>query len=115
MPKQELYLIGAMAIVTLLIRYPILAISSHIKLSSLSIEALKYLPPAILTAIVVPAVLIPSGEQILLNYTNARLVGAIAASRKLNDTVLVILLKKYLTNKRLKLPKFWSKIWFAKI
>ena len=79
MSERELYLIGAMAIVTLSIRYPILAISSRIKLSSSSSEALRYLPPDILTAIVVPAVLIPTGEQILLNYTNARLVGAIAA------------------------------------
>lgn len=79
MSKQELYLVGAMAIVTLLIRYPLLAISSRIKLSSQLIEALKYLPPAILTAIAVPAVLIPSGEQISFDYTNARLIGAIAA------------------------------------
>lgn len=79
MSRQELYLIGAMAISTLLTRYPLLAISSRIKLSSQLIEALKYLPPAILTAIVVPEVLIPSGEQISFHYTNARLAGAISA------------------------------------
>lgn len=79
MTKQEFYLIGAMALVTFLIRYPLLAISSRIELPSQLIEALKYLPPAILTAIVVPAVLIPAGNEISLSYTNARLVGAIAA------------------------------------
>ncbi len=79
MTKQEFYLIGAMAVVTFLIRYPLLAFSNRIKLPARLIEALNYLPPAILTAIVVPAVLIPTGDKILLNYTNARLVGAIAA------------------------------------
>ncbi len=79
MSEQEFYLIGAMAVVTFLIRYPLLAFSNRIKLPAQLIEALNYLPPAILTAIVVPAVLIPTGDKILLNYTNARLVGAIAA------------------------------------
>ena len=79
MTKQEFYLIGAMALVTFLIRYPLLAMSSRIRLPSQLIEALKYLPPAILTAIVVPAVLIPAGDEIALSYTNARLVAAIAA------------------------------------
>ncbi|MDJ0632755.1 MAG: AzlD domain-containing protein [Xenococcaceae cyanobacterium MO_188.B29] len=80
MTKPEFYLIGMMAIVTFLIRYPLLAVSSKIRLPSQLIRALTYLPPAILTAIVVPAVLIPTGDNILLSYTNAKLVGAIAAS-----------------------------------
>lgn len=80
MSKPEFYLIAAMAIVTFLIRYPLLAISSRIKLPSQLIKGLTYLPPAILTAIVVPEVLIPTGDEILLSYTNTRLVGAIAAS-----------------------------------
>lgn len=79
MTKQEFYLIGAMAIITFLIRYPLLAFSSRIKLSPRIIEALEYLPPVILTAIVVPAVLMPTGDKIILSYTNAKLIGAIAA------------------------------------
>ena len=77
--NQEFYLIGAMAIVTFLIRYPLLAFSSRIKLPSQLIEALEYLPPAILTAIVVPAILMPTGNKIILDYNNAKLIGAIAA------------------------------------
>ena len=77
--NQEFYLIGAMAIITFLIRYPLLAFSSRIKLPPKIIEALKYLPPAILTAIVVPAVLMPTGDKIIVSYTNAKLIGAIAA------------------------------------
>ncbi|MDJ0531352.1 MAG: AzlD domain-containing protein [Xenococcaceae cyanobacterium MO_207.B15] len=79
MSIQEFYLITAMAVVTFVIRYPLLAISSRIRLPSQLIEALKYLPPAILTAIVFPAVLMPTVDKILLSYTNAKLVGAIAA------------------------------------
>jgi branched-subunit amino acid transport protein len=65
--------------ITFAIRYPLLAISDRIKFSPQFFQVLRYVPPAVLTAIVVPAVLIPTGEQILLSYTNARLVGAIAA------------------------------------
>lgn len=80
MTRSEFYLIIGMAIVTFLIRYPLLAISSRIRLPSQLIRALTYLPPAILTAIIVPAVLIPSGDEISFSYTNAKLVGAIAAA-----------------------------------
>ncbi len=79
MSEQEFYLIGAMAVVTFLIRYPLLAFSNRIKLPSRLVEALNYLPPAILTAIIVSAVLMPTGDKILLSYTNAKLIGAIAA------------------------------------
>ena len=79
MSDHELYLITAMAMVTFLIRYPLLAFSSRIKLPSQLIEALNYLPPAILTAIVVPEILMPTNAKIALSFTNARLIGAIAA------------------------------------
>ena len=80
MSRQEFYLIGAMAIVTFFIRYSLIAISGQIRLSSKLTEALNYLPPVILTAIVVPAVLMPTNNEILLSYTNAKLVGAIAGA-----------------------------------
>ncbi|MGD1919846.1 MAG: AzlD domain-containing protein [Pleurocapsa sp.] len=78
MSKQEFCLIGAMAVVTFLIRYPLLAFSSQINLPPQLIEALKYLPPAILTAIVVPEIFMPTENKIILNYTNAKLIGAIS-------------------------------------
>ncbi|PSB11732.1 branched-chain amino acid transport [filamentous cyanobacterium CCP1] len=76
---NEFILILGMALVTFLIRYPIIGMSGRIKLSPQFLQLLSYVPPAVLTAIVVPAVLIPTGDQILLDYTNARLIGAIAA------------------------------------
>lgn len=74
---RELYLIVGMMIVTFLIRYLPLAVSGRIQLTPRLVQALQFVPPAILTAIVVPAVLI--SDEISLSYTNARLIGAIAA------------------------------------
>ena len=76
---NEALLIGGMAIVTFSIRYPILALSGQLKLSPQVIQVLSYVPPAVLTAIVIPSVLMPSSNSIDLSYTNARLVGAIVA------------------------------------
>ncbi|HEY9644445.1 MAG TPA: AzlD domain-containing protein, partial [Coleofasciculaceae cyanobacterium] len=76
---HEFFLIGGMAIVTFLIRYPVLALSGRLKFSPQFLRALSYVPPAVLTAIVVPAVLMPTANQISFSYTNARLIGAIAA------------------------------------
>ena len=76
---NEVLLIGGMAIVTFGIRYPILALSGRLKLSPQVVQVLSYVPPVVLTAIVVPAVLMPASGSIDFSYTNARLVGAIVA------------------------------------
>ena len=92
---REVYLIAGMAVVTFSIRYLLLAISNRVNLSPQLIQALRYIPPAVLTAIIVPATLIPSGEEVILSYTNARLIGAIVAvivswySKNLLLTILV--------------------------
>jgi branched-subunit amino acid transport protein len=75
---NEVLLIGGMAIVTFLIRYPVLAFSGRLKLPPQFVQVLGYVPPTVLTAIVVPAVLMPA-NAIDLSHTNARLVGAIVA------------------------------------
>jgi branched-subunit amino acid transport protein len=79
MSMHEFYLISGMAIITFLIRYPVLAISEHIDLSPQMLRLLRHIPPAVLAAIAVPAVFIPNGHDLELSYTNARLVGAIVA------------------------------------
>ena len=76
---NELYLIGGMALLTFLLRYGLIGMSGRIKLSSSVMQMLRYVPRAVLTAIVAPAVLLPGGDQLMLSYTNARLVGAITA------------------------------------
>ncbi|HSM81034.1 MAG TPA: AzlD domain-containing protein [Nodosilinea sp.] len=71
-------LVAAMALVTFLIRYVLLALSGRIQLPLALVRALGYVPPVVLTAIVVPAVVLPDGETLALGWRNARLVGAIA-------------------------------------
>ena len=76
---SEIYLIAGMALVTFAIRYSMFAIAGRIEFPTRLINALRYVPPAVLTAIIVPAVLIPNGHDIYLSYTNPYLVGALAA------------------------------------
>ncbi len=75
----ELYLIAGMALVTFLIRYLPFAVGNRIVFPQRLIRALRYVPPTVLTAIIVPAVLIPTGDELRLSYTNAYLIAAVVA------------------------------------
>jgi branched-subunit amino acid transport protein len=72
-----LYLVAGMAIVTFSIRYVLFPLSGRINFSDNLKRALGYVPPAVLTAIIVPATLIPDGRTLSLSWTNAYLVGAL--------------------------------------
>jgi len=76
---NEVWLIFGMMLVTFGVRYPVLAIVGRIQLPEPVLRALKYVPAAVLTAIVVPAVLYPEGNQIDLRLDNAYLVASIVA------------------------------------
>jgi branched-subunit amino acid transport protein len=78
MTINEILLISGMALVTVLIRYPVIAMSGRLQFSERLLQALNYVPPAVLTAIVVPAVLV-DGNALWWGLGNPRLVGAIAA------------------------------------
>ena len=75
---NEVMLLGGMTLVTFLVRYPLLAMSGRLTLPPKLLQALNYVPPAVLTAIVVPAVLV-EGNSLWLGWTNPRLIGALAA------------------------------------
>lgn len=77
---NELYLIAGMAVVTFAIRYSMFAVAGRVEFPARLNNALRYVPPAVLTAIIVPAVLMPGGESIDLSWTNAYLVGAVVAA-----------------------------------
>jgi branched-subunit amino acid transport protein len=84
-----------MMLVTFGVRYPVLAIVGRIDLPESVFRALRYVPPAVLTAIVVPALLMPDGERVLISYTNAYLIAGIVAvivSWKTKSLVLTILI-----------------------
>lgn len=75
----EFLVIGGMAIATFSIRYFMFGVSSHLTLPPALLKALRYVPPVVLTAIVVPEVLLNQGTLDISLLSNARLVGAIAA------------------------------------
>ncbi len=79
MNRPELAMIAGMAVVTFAVRYPVLALLGHVPLPAPVLKAMKYIPPAVLTAIIVPAVLLPDGRTVNLTYTNAYLIAAIVA------------------------------------
>ena len=76
---NEIYMIAGMIFVTFVIRYSMFALAGHIEFPPRLVNALRYVPPAVLTAIIVPAVLIPNRNDIHLGYTNPYLVGALIA------------------------------------
>ncbi|MDM8520416.1 AzlD domain-containing protein [Anaerolineales bacterium HSG6] len=91
----EIYVVIGMALVTFFIRYSMFAVSGQIQLPVYMTQVLRYVPPAVLTAITVPAVLMPHGEQVELTTNNPYLIGALVAcavgwySRNLLLTIVV--------------------------
>lgn len=82
MPETQLYelmLIAGMAVVTYLTRYPMLVIVGKVTLPLWIARALRYVPVAVLTAICVPAVLMPQG-QVDVGIDNAYLFAGIFAT-----------------------------------
>lgn len=79
MSGYEWLLILGMMVVTFGIRYFLLAFAGRIKLPPLMEASLHYIPPAVLIAMTVPAVLLPKGE-LHLSYTNPYLVAAVLAT-----------------------------------
>lgn len=62
MKAAELMMIAGMAAVTFGIRYLLLGLADRLRLPGWAAAALKYIPPAVLIAISVPAVLVPGGR-----------------------------------------------------
>lgn len=75
---SEFFLIFGMFLVTFGVRYPVLAVLSKTPMPEPVFKALRYVPPVVLTAIIVPAVLLPEGEP-HLNLDNAALVASLFA------------------------------------
>lgn len=75
---DELKLILGMMVVTVVVRYPVLALVGRFDLPGPLFRALKFVPVAVLTAISVPEIPTPGG-YFSLSYTNAHLVAGIVA------------------------------------
>jgi len=70
-------LILGMALITFVIRYSLFAFPD-LRFPPLVRQALHYVPTAVLTAIVVPGMLLPDGQQWAFNLHNAYLLAGLA-------------------------------------
>jgi branched-subunit amino acid transport protein len=78
MSGQEVLMLAGMAAVTFLIRYILLALADRFQMPDLMERALYYVPPAVLTAIIMPSVLLPEGSWDI-SWQNAYIFGSLAA------------------------------------
>lgn len=102
---NEFWLIFGMFLITFGIRFVMFAFAGKITFPIWMQQSLKFVPPAVLTAIIVPAVVMPLGE-IDLSVTNVYLLAAIISviisliTKSLLKTIffgmLVFLLLKFL-------------------
>ncbi len=76
---EEVALVGGMALVTFAVRYPVLALVGKLRLPDFVLRALRYVPPAVLTAIIVPGLLY-SDERLNIGIDNSFLVAGIVAT-----------------------------------
>lgn len=77
---NEVLLVAGMALVTFAIRYPVLALVGKIPLPDRVFRALRYVPAAVLTAIIVPAMLFSPGNAMNFSYRNSFLVAGIISA-----------------------------------
>src|SRR5688572_19596333 len=75
---NELLLIFGMFLVTYASRYPLLVIVGRVQLPKRVFQALRFVPVAVLTAIIVPAMLMPQGS-IFIGLNNAYLIAGIVS------------------------------------
>lgn len=76
----EFGIILGMFAVTFGVRYPVLALVSRIDLPEWLRRSLKFVPPAVLAAITLPAVLIRDGNRLDLSPSNDYLLAGIVAA-----------------------------------
>ena len=76
---NEIFMVAGMALVTFVIRYIMFPISGRFTFPKLFERGLRYVPPVVLTAIIVPSVLMPNGGALDLKLNNPYLIGALAA------------------------------------
>ena len=76
---KDFLLIGGMAAITFLIRYAMFAAAGRFQIPALVSRTLRFVPPAVLSAIIVPAVLMPGGKGLDLGLGNPQIAGALVA------------------------------------
>ncbi len=79
MTATEGLMIAGMAAVTFGVRYLLFALADRIRMRPGIEASLKFIPPAVLTAIILPAVLLPQGQW-HFSFSNPYLVAALATT-----------------------------------
>ena len=79
MTANEWLMIAGMMAVTFGIRYVLFALAERIRLAPWIEASLKFIPPAVLIAIVLPAVLLPGGDW-HVSFSNPYLVSAVVTT-----------------------------------
>lgn len=74
----EFYLVAGMTLITFFIRFIMFACAGKMTFPNWLENALKYVPPTVLTAIIVPSVIMPNGF-VDLNITNVYIPSGIFA------------------------------------
>lgn len=77
MTGTEALMIVGMACVTFLIRYPIMELAGRVQLPARLIAALRYVPLAVLTAIIVPGVVFPDGKTAVTTLFSPYVLAAV--------------------------------------
>ena len=76
--NNEILMIAGMTLVTVIPRYGVLALLGKVELPKPVFRALKFVPPAVLSAIILPAMLFKD-DQLYLSPQNSFLVAGIVA------------------------------------
>jgi branched-subunit amino acid transport protein len=76
--NNELVMIAGMVLVTFIPRYGVLALLGKIELPKPVFRALKFVPPAVLAAIILPSMLLKD-DKLYITLQNSFLVAGIAA------------------------------------
>jgi branched-subunit amino acid transport protein len=103
--NESLLLLG-MFLVTFGVRYPVLAIVSRIRLPEIINQGLKYIPPAVLMAIITPVVLNPENGA-ALSLRNPPLGAGLVA------TLVAWRTKNLLLTITIGMAAFWLWRWLA--
>lgn len=74
---NEVFLITGMALVTFGARYALWGAAGRVAFPRWLSEALEFVPPAVLTAIIVPAVVVSHQQTLNLSFTNPALLAII--------------------------------------
>jgi branched-subunit amino acid transport protein len=76
---NETLLIAGMTAITFLIRYAMFATAGRFEIPPLVSKTLRFVPPAVLSAIILPAVLMPGGSELQLHVGSPHIAGALVA------------------------------------